>query len=135
MKSATCIGCACDDDHPCITERGDGEWGCHWVRLDRAAGLGVCSMCPGSDVSRWDTGDRNVRTAAGKAAMELVDKIKPLFAGKGPDIQGAALVELTSLWLAGHPKPLREQLLEIQVVAIRELTEVNAKILRDEGKK
>lgn len=28
-------------------------------RLDRNAGLGVCSACPGS-VERWDAGDRDV---------------------------------------------------------------------------
>ena len=62
MKLATCIGCACDDDHACVTQREDGEWGCrHWVRLDRDVGLGVCSICPGSDVSRWDAGERQIR--------------------------------------------------------------------------
>jgi len=61
MKLATCIGCACDDDHACVTQREDGEWGCHWVRLDRDAGLGVCSACPGSDVARWDAGERRIR--------------------------------------------------------------------------
>lgn len=55
---AVCIGCACDDNHACI----DGlDEPCHWVRLDRETGLGVCSACPGSDVSRWDAGDRDVR--------------------------------------------------------------------------
>jgi hypothetical protein len=31
------------------------------VRLDRNADRGVCSACPGSDVSRWDAGDRSIR--------------------------------------------------------------------------
>jgi hypothetical protein len=59
VKLATCIGCACDDDHACVGEGLDSA--CSWVRLDRDAGLGVCSACPGTDVSRWDTGDRQVR--------------------------------------------------------------------------
>ena len=87
MKLATCIGCACDDDHACVTQREDGEWGCrHWVRLDRDVGLGVCSICPGSDVSRWDAGDREVRalrTILGNwQHFERVD-----LAPESPDIQ------------------------------------------------
>lgn len=59
MKLATCIGCACDDNHACVAD--NSARACQWVRLDRAAGLGVCSACPGADVSRWDTGDRTIR--------------------------------------------------------------------------
>lgn len=56
MKLATCIGCGCDDNHACA---GDGlDSGCYWVRVDRRAGLGVCSACPETEVKRWDSGDR-----------------------------------------------------------------------------
>lgn len=65
--------------------------------------------------------------------MGLVDQVKPIFAGKGPHVQGAALTELTSLWLAGHPPAMREKLLEIQIASIRELIKVNAEMLRGEG--
>jgi hypothetical protein len=55
MKLATCIGCGCDDNHACI----DGfEEACHWLRVDRRTGIGVCSQCP-THTSRWDGGDRS----------------------------------------------------------------------------
>ena len=66
-KIATCIGCGCDDLHACVEEVGAflletpkkvaAMEACHWLRLDRDAGLGVCSACPGS-VGRWDAGER-----------------------------------------------------------------------------
>src|SRR6266699_5392354 len=59
VKVATCIGCGCDDNHPCVGEGPDGA--CSWMRVDRDKGLGVCSACPGSDISRWDAGDRQIR--------------------------------------------------------------------------
>ncbi len=49
---AVCIGCGCDDMHAC-------EEGCWWLRVDRAAQLGVCSSCA-AHVSRWDAGDRTL---------------------------------------------------------------------------
>lgn len=64
--------------------------------------------------------------------LALVEQVKPLFAGKSPELQGAAIVELTSLWLAGHPKDVREDLLEINNAAIRGLTQVNARMLGTE---
>ena len=44
-KVATCIGCGCDDHHAC-------PLGCSWLKVDRAAGIGVCSECPGA-LARW----------------------------------------------------------------------------------
>lgn len=37
-----CIGCGCTDEDACT----DGHSTCCWLRLDRAAGVGVCSCCP-----------------------------------------------------------------------------------------
>lgn len=56
MNLATCIGCGCDDNHAC------GE-GCYWLRVDYAAGAGVCSGC-GTHVEAWDQGDRTPRARA-----------------------------------------------------------------------
>lgn len=64
--------------------------------------------------------------------LALVDRIKPILADKSPELQGAVIIELTSLWLAGHPKDVREDLLEINNVAIRGLTQVNARMLGTE---
>ena len=60
---AVCIGCGCDDLHACMTQPLPVALArpepCHWLRVDRDAGLGVCSACPGS-VERWDAGDRDL---------------------------------------------------------------------------
>ncbi len=65
---ATCIGCGCDDNHACWSDATDNP--CHWVRLDREAGLGVCSACP-DDVKRWDAGDRSVSVSAEPAGLSI----------------------------------------------------------------
>lgn len=55
---SVCIGCGCDDLHACEDDFGDP---CFWLELDRDAGVGVCSECPGS-LGRWDRAERDVRT-------------------------------------------------------------------------
>ena len=55
-KLAVCIGCGCDDLHACMRSIEP----CHWLRVDRDAGLGVCSVCPGLVVN-WDAGERGER--------------------------------------------------------------------------
>lgn len=60
MNLAVCIGCGCDDDHACIDAFDEA---CHWLRVDRRAGLGVCSSCP-EELKRWDAGDRERKALA-----------------------------------------------------------------------
>jgi hypothetical protein len=55
---ATCIGCGCTDAAACWDPQ--TEQPCHWTRLDRASGLGVCSCCQ-DHIARWDAGDRAIR--------------------------------------------------------------------------
>jgi len=62
-------------------------------------------------------------------ALELADQVAPLFAGKGPAVQGAALACLLSLWLAGHPKEIREDLIRMHLERVRELVPLDAKAL------
>lgn len=40
---ATCIGCGCTDLRACVSH---GQ-PCHWLEVDYAQGVGVCSSCPG----------------------------------------------------------------------------------------
>ena len=48
MRVAVCIGCGCDDHHPC--ELGAfGDVPCRWLRVNRPRGLGVCTCCHGLD--------------------------------------------------------------------------------------
>lgn len=65
-------------------------------------------------------------------AFALASRVKPLLAGKHPAVQGAALAELLSLWLAGHPAEVREQLLENHIDTVRKLVPANAAIIRGE---
>lgn len=52
MSIATCIGCGCDDNHACRPNS------CWWLRVDYAAGVGVCSECRYA-VKAWDNGVRD----------------------------------------------------------------------------
>jgi hypothetical protein len=67
MNPAVCIGCGCDDYHACVDAL---EQPCSWVRVDHAAGLGVCSACPKTDVARWDRGNRELNATTAKASAK-----------------------------------------------------------------
>ncbi len=72
-----------------------------------------------------------------RGAQALAEEIRPLLAGQGPDVQGAALVDLVSLHLVSHFVPgdpiatrqIREDLLAAHVEAVRKLIPVNARIV------
>jgi hypothetical protein len=67
----------------------------------------------------------------------IVDKIKPLLAGKSAEVQGAVLADCLAIWLAGHhvegdedaTRKLRAELLAMHCSVVRELTAINAKIM------
>lgn len=75
------------------------------------------------------------------AVAKLVEEISPLLAGHGPDVQSAALADLTSMWLAGHQDhadPENPALLEFRERAfalwcdtVRLLVPVNSAMLRE----
>ncbi len=54
---AICIGCGCDDLHACWDDAVEAP--CTWLAVDRAEGLGVCSVCHGH-LERWNAGDRQI---------------------------------------------------------------------------
>lgn len=66
-----------------------------------------------------------------------VERIKPHLAGRSPEVQGAILAELLSIWLAGHQvegdsdatRKLRGEVLAVHLVGVEQLVPVNAKIL------
>lgn len=69
-----------------------------------------------------------------RKAMDLAERIKPLLAGHGPQVQSAALIDLVSLWLAGHPKAMHGELLVTFMATVREMTPVNvAKLFGEAG--
>lgn len=57
-------------------------------------------------------------------ARSVADSIKPLLAGHGGDIQGAVLVELVALHIAGHPPQMREGMLSLHVDSVRHMVPV-----------
>jgi hypothetical protein len=69
--------------------------------------------------------------------LQIVELVKPLLAGKDPEVQGAVLAELLSLHLAGYwikgnqqqTQELRDSLLIAHCAIVQGLTEVNAEIL------
>ena len=71
---------------------------------------------------------------AADQSTEIVESIKPLLAGKPPEVQGAALADLLALWLAGHYQggnALIEQLLEHHIRHLRALLEPNIAYLKE----
>lgn len=64
LNVASCIGCGCNDLCACIEKSGAP---CSWVRVDRAAGLGVCSACRDM-VPRWDAGERGPRVSINQSS-------------------------------------------------------------------
>jgi hypothetical protein len=59
----------------------------------------------------------------------LIHAIGPLLHGKGPDLQGAALAELVSRWIAGHHPSLRAHALAQHFHAVRDLIRLNEETL------
>lgn len=69
-----------------------------------------------------------------QAVEAVLEKLKPALAGQDPAVQGGVLAECFSLWLAGHPDSIRDDLLRDWLVLVRGLTIENAKELRPEAK-
>ncbi len=71
-----------------------------------------------------------------QAVQELAERIKPLLAGRSPEIQSAVLAELLSLWLAGHylmgPATI-ERLLELHIDLVRKFLPENIRALKARG--
>lgn len=68
-------------------------------------------------------------TAETRRALQIADTIKPMLRGLGPDLQGAVLAELVSLWQAGHRPDLREEVLNAWLDTMRDLTRLNSATL------
>jgi len=72
---------------------------------------------------------------AAEKVMDLVERIRPILAGKGPEVQSAVLADLTAQWLCGHIIPgeeeqtqtMRAHLLAEFCQLVRQLVPVNEK--------
>ena len=61
-------------------------------------------------------------------ALEIVDRIQPLLAGCGPEVQGAILCQLVAMWVAGwhvNGPEFVEDMLTLHVKTVRDLLPVN----------
>jgi hypothetical protein len=81
-----------------------------------------------------------IGTPQTREVAALVGKIRPFLAGHAPEVQGAVLADLLAVWLAGHhtagdadaSRKFRADLLDVHCRAVRQLVEVNAKIMGTE---
>jgi hypothetical protein len=72
-----------------------------------------------------------------EAVTRLVEQIKPLLAGHGPEMHGGALADLLAILLAGHIVPgdaaatlqLRAEILAAHLEAVAALIPINAKAI------
>lgn len=62
--------------------------------------------------------------------IATVDRIRPLLAGRSPEVQRAVLADLLAIWVAGHPPQLRQGLMDMHIDMVRVLIPLNAKIIR-----
>ena len=67
--------------------------------------------------------------SAAHIAAGLVKKISRILAGNDPAVIGAALTDLTAMLVAGHHPDLREHLIDLHIKALRDLVELNEKII------
>jgi hypothetical protein len=61
--------------------------------------------------------------------VTIVDRIKPLLAGRDPEVQAAILADLLAMFLAGCAPAFRDEVLQMHIEYVRHLTEVNEKIM------
>ncbi|MET3995975.1 hypothetical protein ABID65_007647 [Bradyrhizobium sp. S3.9.2] len=59
----------------------------------------------------------------------LVEEIKKLLRGQGPEFQGAAPCDLVSMYFAGHHPALREEVIEHWIKTMRALIPPNEEAL------
>jgi hypothetical protein len=76
-------------------------------------------------LSRRKRGKSMRSVTLAQRADELVQRIGPIMHGEGPEVQGAVLIELLAIYLAGYVGPniteIREQQIAIMLAAVREL--------------
>lgn len=71
--------------------------------------------------------------AATVAAKELVELIKPVFAGLEPEIVGAVLGQLLAILVAGHSPEMRDEALKMVTDMVGDLVSIEVEILIDAG--
>jgi hypothetical protein len=66
--------------------------------------------------------------------LELSQRIKPMLAGLSPQVQGTALADLVSIFLAGHRPDVREEAFARWIKLVRDLLPLSEKQMFPNGK-
>jgi hypothetical protein len=76
---------------------------------------------------KWTPEELDAERPTPEEALAVADRIKPILAGLHPSLQGAALAELLSIWIAGHVADtdkatckLRKEMLDLHIAQVRE---------------
>lgn len=80
------------------------------------------------------TAETNSNALLAQESWALVREVSKLLAGKHPSVQGACLAELVGMWLAGHEKQVRENLLGLHTDAARSMATEFAVVIKGEKK-
>jgi hypothetical protein len=67
-------------------------------------------------------------------AEALAHKIRRLLEGRGPEVQGAVLADLVSIFFASHHPALRAECVELWIRHMRELIPISEKQIFPNGK-
>lgn len=57
--------------------------------------------------------------------LNVVMQIRPLLAGKAPELQGAVIADLLSFFVAGHHPSVRDEQLDLIISTVRDLIPIN----------
>lgn len=66
-------------------------------------------------------------------SFDIVDRIKPLMAGRPGEVQGAVIAQLLAMWVAGHylnGEAIMEEVLEHHIAHVRTLIPIEVDALR-----
>jgi hypothetical protein len=66
---------------------------------------------------------------AARMVAHMTERMKDMLAGFPPEVQGAMLADLTSIWLAGHAPQVRRAVYDEHAKMIWPLVEANEKII------
>jgi hypothetical protein len=75
--------------------------------------------------------DRSAEAIA--TANELVELIKPVFAGLDPEIVGAVLGQLLATLIAGHCPEMRDEAMKLVIDMARDLVPIEIEVMIDAG--
>lgn len=67
-------------------------------------------------------------------ADELVELIKPVFAGQSPEVVGAVLGQLLAILVAGHHPGMRDEAMKLVIDMARDLIPIVVEEMIDEGR-